>query len=124
GLAKNVIGQWLRAESTNHWLHIQEFFETNGVAGRLNKSTINFDNDLTDAIGRDPSVYYRLIAQLGTDTGVSDFTNKINLNYANLGTNYATNLVSWDLDQNTAVTFFTNVAERLFRAQFNDFNPF
>src|SRR6185436_362236 len=88
-----------------------------------NKVTASFYSNLTNAIGQDPTVYYRLIAQLGTVAGNNDFTNQINLNYANLGTNYGTNLVSWDLDQFTAVTFFTNVAERLFKAQFNDFNP-
>ena len=111
---------WAGADSTNHFFDIQELFQvTNSYSP--NRVTPQFYSNLTNAIGSDPEAYYRLIAQLGTDSG-SDYHDRINLNYVAVGTNSASDFISWDATPDLAVTFFTNVAERIFRAQSNEFN--
>ena len=61
-----------------------------------------------------------------TQTG-SDINEKINLNFADFARAFtnlaATNCVGWDSSPELAVTFFTNVAERIFQLQSNEFNP-
>ena len=125
--------RWAGAETTNHYFHPQELFDY--ADSRSNKVTLDFYTDLTNAIRRlnslgqtNGSVYYRMLAQLGTQPG-SDVNDKINLNYADRhanipGTNfYATNFVAWDAAPELAVAFFTNVAQRIFLAQSNELNP-
>jgi hypothetical protein len=125
--------RWPGAETTNHFFHIQEFFDKADV--RSNKVTVDFYSNLTYALTREISpgvtngtLYYKMLAQLGTQTG-SAFDEKINLNWADKnaeipGFSYSpTNFVPWDASPVLAVAFFTNVAERIFRTQSNDFNP-
>ena len=116
---------WSGADSANHFFHIQQLFETtNIVTSQFATNLIRAINGYApDRIRPDPSLYYRLISQLGTDTG-SDYHNRINLNYAAIGTNSASDFVPWDANPALAVAFFTNVAERIFLAQSNEFNPF
>jgi hypothetical protein len=130
---------WYGADATNHWFHLQDFFHaTNNLVANMvppNHTTKDFTNNLwraingyaPDSIVGDPISYYRMIAQLGTDTG-SDFHDRINLNYVDEHATWTnltvTNFVSWTNSDALAVTFFTNVAERIFLAQSNEFNPF
>lgn len=125
--------RWAGADTTNHFFHLQELFDRANVVS--NKVTLDFYNHLTNALTRqnfigqtNGSLYYRMLAQLGTDSG-SDVHDKINLNYADEhanipGTNYSpTNFVAWDSSPILAAAFFTHVAERIFLAQSNEFNP-
>ncbi len=122
--------RWPGADTTNHFFHIQELFDKADV--RSNKVTVDFYSNLTSYITRqlapgetNGSGYYKLLAQLGTQTG-SDVNEKINLNWADFhaGLGYSpTNFVGWDSSPALALAFFTNVAERIFLAQSNEFNP-
>jgi hypothetical protein len=121
--------RWPGADTTNHFFHIQELFDY-ASGGQSNKVTYDFYQTLTNTLAGQPagSAYYRMMAQLGTQTG-SDFENRIHLNFADRhanipGTNYSvTNFVAWDAAPELAVSFFTNVAQRIFLAQSNEFNP-
>ncbi len=121
---------WPGADSTNHWYHIQQLFDVadvGGISARSNKVTRDFFNTLSNTLAADGTAYYRMLAQLGTDTG-SDLESRINLNFADKHANFpntnfhATNFVSWDASLDLAVAFYTNVAQRIFRAQSNEFN--
>jgi len=133
---KLIQRHWPTAAPTNHWFHPQEWFHITNIYAP-NQVTMDFATNLLRAINGwpadnivgDPTCYYRMIAQLSTDTG-SDLDDRININYADWhaddgsGFEYApTNFVSWDASPALAVSFFTNVAERIFRAQFDEFNP-
>jgi len=126
--AQKLNARWPGADTTNHFFHHQEFFQHADVGGRSNKATYGFYLGLSNTLAADGSAYYRMMTQLGMNTG-SDFENRINLNFAdkhaNLpGTNFsATNFVAWDASPELAVAFFTNVAQRIFLAQSNEFNP-
>ena len=119
--------RWAGADTTNHLFHIQEFFDHAGQnGGTSNKVTYDFFSSLTNAISRDTngSLYYKLLAQLGTDTG-DEINNRIHLFYADhhAGPGYApTNFIPWDSSPELKLAFFTNVAQRLFLAQSNEFN--
>jgi hypothetical protein len=113
---------WAGTDGTNHFFHPQELFHVTNLFSP-NKVTLNFYRNLTNAIGLDPTVYYKLIDQLGTDTA-SDYHDRMNLNYVAIGTNSAEDFIPWDFDSINAVTFFTNVAQRIFLAQSNEFNVF
>ena len=130
---------WPGMETTNHFFHIQELFDradVGGFGGRSNKVTREFSENLSNATVRlnvagqpNGALYYKLLAQLGTQTGSDDTRGKIHLNFADQnadlpGTNFhATNFIAWDSSRELAVAFFTNVAERIFLAQSNEFNP-
>jgi hypothetical protein len=121
--------RWPGADTTNHFYHIQEFFDF-AEFGPSNKVTEDFYYRVTNALTRqispgvtNGSLFYRMLAQLGTQTG-SDINKKINLNFADFHVGYSpTNFVAWDSSPALAVAFFTNVAERIFLAQSNEFNP-
>jgi hypothetical protein len=131
--------RWPGMETTNHFFHIQELFDradVGGFGGRSNKVTREFSENLSNATVRlnlagqpNGALYYKLLAQLGTQTGSDDTRGKIHLNFADQnadlpGTNFhATNFIAWDSSRELAVAFFTNVAERIFLAQSNEFNP-
>jgi hypothetical protein len=123
------VSRWPGADTTNHFFHIQELFDY-ARGGQSNKVTYSFFEGLTNTLAGQPngSAYYRMMAQLGTQTG-SDFENRIHLNFADQhadlpGTNYSvTNFVAWDASPELAMSFFTNVAQRIFLAQSNEFNP-
>ena len=115
--------RWPGADSTNHFFALaSDLFDPN-------KNSVAFTNHLVIA-GNGLSTYdrytfYRLLAQLGTDS--SPDTGKMNLNYDNLdpfrfnlplhrmifstnGVSSVTNFVAW-----TPLAFFTNAADRMLR---------
>jgi hypothetical protein len=122
------VSRWPGADTTNHFFHVQELFDY-ASGGQSNKVTYDFYETLTNTLAGQPngSAYYRMMAQLGTQTG-SDFENRIHLNFAdrhaNLpGTNYSvTNFVAWDSSDELRLAFFTNVAQRIFLSQSNEFS--
>jgi len=124
-LAKLTGRQWAGADFTNHWFSPQEFFDnvsykvTNAFLTNLTRAIYGY---APDGIQANPLAYYRMIDQLGTDTS-SDYHERINLNYAAIGTNSAEDFIPWDANPVLAMMFFTNVAERIFQAQLDEFNP-
>ncbi|MCX6905105.1 MAG: hypothetical protein NTW03_16825, partial [Verrucomicrobia bacterium] len=133
---------WPGADSAHHYFSHQDFFDPN----KIPTIPTPFTNRLGQATALDPYVFYRMLAQLGTDSAPVD-DGKIHLNYVNqpvaLGTlqtlfnfsnNYfsvtssnltATNFVPWTWPgaPELAVQFFTNAAQKLFENQFWEFNP-
>ena len=118
---------WPGADSLNHFFDEQGFFDPA-------KSSIAFTNRLHQAMKGtntyDQSTFIRLLSQLTTDSDpepdrvtVHGVTYpKINLNFANSGTNSATNFLAWRPED-----FFTNVADRLLLDEFGrdqNGNPF
>ena len=134
---------WTGADSVQHFFTPGEFFNPS-------RTSVAFTNRLRTATAADPYLFYRMLAQLGTDSAPSS-EDKLHLNYVNqsvdlatlarinavapwnarpiLTTNLsATNFVPWSLAdasgaQFLSVQFFTNVAQRLFEQQFRQFNP-
>ncbi len=128
-----VAKPWPGADNTNHFFAPQDFFDKGKIPS---PGPVGFVDRLLQA-GADISSYdrytfYRMMAQLGTDSGPE--RNKINVNYLNVDTNgnvipgMETNLISWD-DPGIAtgipgllpkygvpgsLIFFTNAAARLF----------
>ena len=121
--------QWAGAGNTNHFFDLTaDLFNLNkttfGVTagqiatgnyftGRLlNAGTNTFGGSTVSTYDR--YTYYRLLAQLGTDSEPE--SGKMNLNYDNLDFNgnvvvgAETNLFAW-----TALRFFTNAADRMLR---------
>ena len=108
---------------------------------------MDFTNRLAQASTNDPALFYRLLAQLGTDSAAEPLTNKLHINYVNQpvtpavlakiqaqypnfssisDTNLSpTNFVPWDLPlvPELSVQFFVTAAQRLFQEQFRQFNP-
>ncbi|HEY5043087.1 MAG TPA: hypothetical protein VIK53_13915, partial [Verrucomicrobiae bacterium] len=128
-VADNPKLPWAGADSTNRFFDVtsdlfdpakSSAFFTNRLtlAGIYNNGTST--SNFPDAYDR--YTFYRMLAQLGTDTTPND-ADKMNLNYDNLhpfiyvsgGTAYtnppsATNLMAW-----TPLSFFTNAADRMLR---------
>jgi hypothetical protein len=124
---------WAGADNTNHFYSPDDFFDTTKTALGLPAAQVAAGNDFTGRLldaatnyfgGNTNSTYnrytfYRLLAQLGTDS--SPEQGMMNLNYDNLdpglngvlnvnGTASATNFVPW-----TPLGFFTNAADRMLR---------
>ena len=112
--------EWPGADSPNHFFTTQELFDRakvgfgvgggNTFADRMLRATTNSPSSY------DRYTFYRLLAQLGTDSAPEP-PSKMNLNYDNLvrsnpqtGTISATNFYPWE-----ATAFFTNAADRLVR---------
>ena len=134
---------WTGADSVQHFFTPSELFDPA-------KTSVNFTNRLRTATTTDPYLYYRMLAQLGTDSAPAG-EGKLHLNYANqpvdqatlarinavapwsarpiLSTNLsATNFVPWSVKDASdapflSMQFFTNVAQRLFQEQYRQFNP-
>jgi hypothetical protein len=125
----NVTWSWAGADNTNHFFTHQELFDPA-------KTSVAFTNHLLSA-GISNATYnrytfYRLLAQLGTDSAPE--SGKMNINYDNLDlfvtngfggfiTNppASTNFMAWQ-----PLTFFTNAVDRLLRAyttQWRNSNP-
>jgi hypothetical protein len=121
---------WPGDDMQNHFFSSQDFFDTAKTAVGVPNGVPTFTDRLTWA-GTSNSTYnaytfYRMFDQLGMDSAPED-SDKLNLNYVNVGGLSATNFVLWNdstriqaqfglpLDQ-TAKLFFTNVADRLLRA--------
>ena len=115
---QNVATPWAGADNTNHYFDLpSDLFNTTKI------TPANFVNHLELAdIGNgsaNPSTYdrytfYRMLAQLGTDS--TPESGKMNLNYDNLDFNgdviagAETNYIPW-----TPIRFFTNAADRMLR---------
>ena len=116
---------WPGAESTRHYFTPSDYFNPS-------KTSADFVNHLNAAVNQDGSVFYRMLAQLTTDSAPEP-SGKINLNYDTTLGKTATDFVSWDAQAvvpappdaaaQGSVRFFTNVAAHLFALQANDF-PF
>jgi len=109
---------WSGAPNTNHFTSLHDLFDPA-------KTSVDFTNRLSVA-GRLPASYdrytfYRLLSQLGTDTGPEQPTNKLHLNYVNVSAagvtvpDAQTNFLAWE-----PLQFFTNAVDRLLRANFPD----
>jgi hypothetical protein len=115
----NVSFGWPGADNPNHFFTTQDLFDPA-------KSSANFVTRLllagTGASSYNRYTYYRMLAQLGTDTGPEP-AGKMDLNFANVDAagkvvpDAQTNFVAW-----TPLQFFTNAADRLLRATFNNVN--
>ncbi|HWD94763.1 MAG TPA: hypothetical protein VG938_20710, partial [Verrucomicrobiae bacterium] len=102
---------WAGADNTNHFFSQQDLFDVSKLPPtstfRATMSNLGTSNDSYDAY-----TFYRMLAQLGTDSAPE--RNKLNLNYKNTDTNgnivpgMETNLIAW-----TPVDFFTNAADRM-----------
>jgi hypothetical protein len=100
---------WSGADNPVHYFTPENLFDGN-------KTSANFTNRLylagTNLSSYDRYTFYRMLAQLGTDTAPEQ--GKINVNYANVDANgnivpnMETNYLPWNPQQ-----FFTNVAPRL-----------
>ncbi|MFO1501832.1 MAG: hypothetical protein U1G07_26230, partial [Verrucomicrobiota bacterium] len=124
---------WSGSPNPNGFYDIQELFDASktspGFVGRLT------NNAGLAAIPYNRYTFYRLISQLGTDSGgqsnrvyFSDYqlhpTNRMHLQYRNPYPNAQTNLVRWTRLTNSAVTggpetgidFFLAAADRILRA--------
>jgi hypothetical protein len=143
-LTDNPLNPWSGSYNINHFFTSQEFFYTNET-GINNPAPTNFTGRLLFAGAQtnsyDRYTFYRMLAQLGTDSAPEQ--NKININYLNVNTNgnvvpgMETNLISWSdpriatgipgiipaYGESGALVFFTDAAQAMF-AQLNlrDFN--
>ena len=133
---------WAGADNTNRFFTHQELFDTGKTAMNMSAAQLAAGNDFsqrllnagtnqwggTTVATYDRYTFYRLLAQLGTDS--SPDSGKMNLNYDNLDpfvTNTltyppaSTNFMPW-----TPLGFFTNAADRMLRAyttQWRNSNP-
>ena len=133
---------WAGADNTNQFFTHQELFDFTKTTLGVAQPQINAGNDFSDrllAAGQTNSTYdrytfYRLLAQLGSDTAPEP--GKMNLNYSNILVGYndqgsmttnaivpgaETNFVSW-----RPLDFFNATADRLLRAyttQWRNSNP-
>jgi len=101
---------WAGAPSTNRFsdLLTDLFDPAKSSAGFVQRLTAAGNTNST----YDRSTFYRLLAQLGTDSAPE--SGRMNLNYNNLTTNSVpdgTNFIPW-----TAAAFFTNAADRMLKA--------
>jgi hypothetical protein len=105
----NTNAPWSGSDNPTHYFTPQELFD--GA-----KTSANFTNRLmsagTNFGSYDRYTFYRMLAQLGTDTAPEH--GKVNVNYVNVDANgnivpnLETNYASW-----VPIQFFTNVAPRL-----------
>ena len=104
---------WSGAYNTNHFFTTQEFFDPTksspDFVTRLNAVGTNTNSSY------DEFTFYRMLAQLGTDTAGD--ASRLNINYCNVDNlgnvvpNMATNFLAWQ-----PLQFFTNAANALLRA--------
>jgi hypothetical protein len=124
---RNVNFSWAGADNTNHFFNEPDdlFDPTKSspffVDRLLDAGTNTFPASGGNTVATsDRYTFYRLLAQLGTDTSAE--SGKMNLNYDNLdpgingvlnvnGTTSVTNFVPW-----TPIGFFTNAVDRMLRA--------
>jgi len=107
---------WFGSENTNGFTRIDELFDTTKVAagfvnGRLRPA-------LTNSGTYNQNTFYRLMAQLGTDSLPAN-RGKLNLNYdnVNLETGQIDPSVVVGLTNWTPIRFFTNAADLMLRSQ-------
>jgi hypothetical protein len=105
---------WAGSENSNHFFATQDIFSKMPPGFRAELSNLGTSNDSYNAY-----TFYRMLAQLGTDTAVE--TNKLNINYkntdihGNIVPGMETNLISW-----TAEDFFTNATDRILAQMTNN----
>lgn len=133
--AASVDYPWLGSENTNaaagYFFTTQDLFDTNKVGAHLPFCLLDAGRRISSY---DRYTFYRLMAQLGTES-VPEDEEKININYVNVGGLKATNFVSWgDPDLRAGNTsrriprfgltgpavFFTTTATKLLQ-QFNGY---
>jgi hypothetical protein len=111
----NVSLPWAGADNTNHHFDTQDFFDRTKT--QLGVASPGFSDRLQNAGGSNDTynayTFYRMLAQLGTDS--SPDRGKININYKNTDNSgnivpgMETNLIPW-----TPIDFFTNAANAMF----------
>ncbi len=116
----DVAYPWPGADNTNHFFALpSELFDPTKAGVSLTNHLINAGsgNGSANTSTYDRYTFYRLLAQMGTDSTADD--GRMNLNYDNLDASGAvipgaeTNLIAWTAETNGALRFFTNAANRL-----------
>ena len=125
---KNI--PWVGADNTNHFFSHQDLFdptkaETGVTQPPAQPSFIeHLQQAGTNVSTYDRYTFYRLLAQLGTDT--TPESGKMNLNYRNVTNGFVVPNLEMNFYPWTAIEFFTNAADRLLRAyttQWRNSNP-
>jgi hypothetical protein len=109
---------WPGANNTNHYFALASDLldpnkTQNGIGAFINR--LQFASTNLPLSTYDRYTFYRLLAQLGTDSAPE--SDKLNVNYVNVDNtgniipNYQTNCLAWEPAQ-----FFTNAADRMLRA--------
>lgn len=99
---------WPGSPGTNSFYHLQQdLFDTTRVSSNF-LATLRNVSSSNSSYNR--YTFYRMLAQLGTDSAPE--TNRLNLNYKNVNGFNASQLVSWT----NSLEFFTNVADRMIKA--------
>jgi hypothetical protein len=116
-----ITSGWPGANNTNHYFTPQDFFDPTKTSGGPLPAQYGFTNRMliagAQADSYDRYTFYRMLAQLGTDSTPEQ--NKINLNYKNVDSSgnvvpgMETNLIPWP-----PLQLFTNAAQKIF-AQLN-----
>jgi len=111
----NVTKPWVGADSVRHFFTLHDSFRS-PKAGISDYPlfTTHLATASTNAGSYNRYSFYRLAAQLGTESTPEPEGSKLNLNYKNIGGLSATNLVPWT----NSVEFFTNAAWRMLREEF------
>lgn len=116
---------WPGADNPDHFFTTQDFFNPN-KAGAYPQGGFTFVDRLmqvqTNSLSSyDRSTFYRMVAQLGTDSA-PDPDDKLNVNYINVGGFKSTNFISWRDARVQSVfgrpgseVFFTNAVDRLLK---------
>ena len=105
---------WSGSENTNHYFSTQDIFSQMPPGFKTMLSNLGTSNDSYNAY-----TFYRMVAQLGTDSATEQ--NKLNINFkntdihGNIVPGMETNLIPW-----TAEDFFTNAANRIMSGFTND----
>jgi hypothetical protein len=114
--------RWVGSDNPNHVFTTQEFFDPNKILRPTPPPFVpGFVDHLlwagTNVSSYDRYTFYRMLAQLGTDSAPE--RSKMNVNYANIATNVMignivpnmeTNFIPW-----TPIQFFMNAADRMLR---------
>ena len=116
-LADDPTLAWSGSENPNHFFSTQDIFSQMPQGFRSELSILGTSNDTYNAY-----TFYRMLAQLGTDSTASQ--GKININFKNTDNRgnvipgLETNLMAW-----SPLDFFTNAAAAMFRQMnLRDFN--
>jgi hypothetical protein len=112
---RTTLAGWWGSDNPSNYFDMQELFDRNKIVPAI-PTPIHFSDRLqmasTNVSTYDRYTFYRLLAQLGTDSAPE--SPKLNLNFANVDNNgnivpnMATNRIPWQ-----PVQFFTNAAARL-----------
>ena len=120
-----ALNPWPGADTENHYFSTQDFFDPiktriGGVAGDQFPERLTYLGASNSTYNS--STYYRMLAQLGT-ASTPESSDKLNLNYVNVGGLAATNFILWTdtnaiqvalgAGVNPPLLFFTNVANSL-----------